>query len=125
MSGLLFENCPLGCSEPLQTTEIVTPDGPLRLCPACGQLISSCSKQVYYDSLEASNRPEDTTPSLKDMRRFQQRTRRILRLTERLTGRSARDMALLDVGCSSGAQVRRDRSSTFPISFQSSAIISN
>ncbi len=110
MSGLLFENCPLGCSEPLQTTEIVTPDGPLRLCPACGQLISSCSKQVYYDSLEASNRPEGTAPSLKDMKRFQQRTRRILRLTETLTGRSARDMALLDVGCSSGAllHVARD-----------------
>ena len=110
VSGLLFENCPLGCREPLQTTEIVTPDGSLRLCPACGQLISSCSKQVYYDSLEASNRPEGTAPSLKDMRRFQQRTRRILRLTERFTGRSARDMALLDVGCSSGAllHVARD-----------------
>ena len=100
----LISRCPVGCAGELGETEMVLPEGPLRVCRMCGHLVSSCSREDYEASNQEWNTEEGTWPSQKDWKRMAYRKRRDLRTIRRLLG--AKDTyRLLDVGCSNGAFV--------------------
>lgn len=96
--------CPIGCESDLVTTDIVLPEGPLRRCTHCGQLVSMCSEKEYYHSIENFDRSEGTTPvDRSSYKRLEKLTRKILTKAEVMLKIPHNDLSLLDVGCSSGA----------------------
>lgn len=100
----LFHQCPLGCSNDLQTSTITLTEGPLLRCAMCSQLLSSCTRGQYELALKKWDTSNGTTPAAQSVARFQQVTERRLRYALRLRGRlSPPPLRLLDVGCSSGA----------------------
>ena len=95
--------CPLGCASPLAISAIVMPEGALRRCPDCGQLVSACSEARYWESMEEFNDPRGTLPDEKSVSRgFRRHSKFLKRITAQLSSQAA-DIRLLDVGCSSGA----------------------
>lgn len=100
----LFDRCPLGCCDDLQTSAITLAEGPLLRCTICGQLLSSCTRGQYELALKKWDTSNGTTPEAQSVARFQQVTERRLRCALRLLGRlTSPPLRLLDVGCSSGA----------------------
>src|SRR6185437_11958409 len=100
----LFDRCPLGCSDDLQTSAIILTEGPLLRCAMCSQLLSSCTHGQYERALKKWDSSNGTIPEAQSAARFQQVTERRLRCALRLLGRlSPPPLRLLDVGCSSGA----------------------
>jgi len=99
----LFRHCPLTCTSKLETTTIKLPEGFLRQCPDCGQLLSACTAERYQQSMQEFDNPDGTLPARENAKRYEQRMGSILgKATQRL-GKGAQDLCLLDVGCSSGA----------------------
>jgi len=103
MSTPLFETCPLHCSQPLEETTIHLPEGTLRRCPSCGQLLSACDQDWYNQSMQEFNAPEGTLPQGKSQQRYQQRMSKVLLRAKAQLPYSAMNPRFLDVGCSSGA----------------------
>ena len=100
----LFDRCPLGCNDDLQTSAIILTEGPLLRCAMCSHLLSSCTRGQYELALKKWDTSSGTTPEARSAARFQQVTERRLRYALRLLGRlSPPPLRLLDVGCSSGA----------------------
>lgn len=106
MNHPIFETCPLGCGQALQTSGIVLSEGALRRCPGCGQLLSSCDATRFADSMQEFDATEGTLPSGKAEKRYQQRMGKILTGAATSLGNRPRYLRLLDVGCSSGALLR-------------------
>ncbi|MBN1626330.1 MAG: class I SAM-dependent methyltransferase [Deltaproteobacteria bacterium] len=103
-NGLLLPVCPNGCDGELYQTSLAVAEGALRMCPSCGQIVSSCTKERYELSNQDWNTEKGTWPSEKDMRRLMRRkTRDIAIISDLLTIKT--DIHLLDVGCSNGAFV--------------------
>ncbi len=103
MTQPLFDHCPLGCSTPLISTEIELPEGHLRQCPTCGQMLSACTQTWYDESMQEFDVPEGTLPQGGSQKRHEQRISQILQLARtQLTG-SPDPVMFLDVGCSSGS----------------------
>lgn len=98
-----LEHCPIGCDSELNDTNIVLPEGCLKICSHCGQLISQCSEQAFQHSMEEFNDPEGTWPTPKTNHSLIRNTRRILKEMEAVTGKERSQIRLLDVGCSNGA----------------------
>lgn len=97
-------SCPVGCKSSLDSSDIVLPEGPLRRCDNCGQLVSICSEKQYWDSMEEFDDPDGTTPADRsDYKRLEKRTRRIITRAQSIVNLPPKDMRLLDVGCSTGA----------------------
>ena len=94
--------CPLGCRPALQRTAIVLPEGPLRRCPECGLLVSSCTDEQYASALARWDTETGTRPGHDSLARFRQTAQRRLARAIRLLG-SGPTPRLLDVGCSSGS----------------------
>lgn len=83
---------------------MVLPEGPLKRCTACGQLVSQCSEALYWDSMEEFDDPKGTIPSENSgVSRLVRRTKKILSKIDYLLGKDHGEIHLLDVGCSSGA----------------------
>ncbi len=102
MSGYI-KSCPVGCQSKLQITDIFLPEGPLLRCPECGQLVSQCSEESYWQSMREFDDPRGTLPAADStQRRFQQGSKYLMKIS-RLLEKPAQDTRLLDVGCSSGA----------------------
>ncbi|HET8542039.1 MAG TPA: class I SAM-dependent methyltransferase [Anaeromyxobacter sp.] len=102
-----IDACPVGCAAPLERTDVVLPEGPLRRCPACGQLVSACTAERYRESMQEFDDDRGTLPSSPpDERRGRTLAERRLARIARILARQPRDIALLDVGCSSGAFLR-------------------
>lgn len=99
----LFNRCPLKCSRELERTAIELPEGFLRRCPECGQLLSACTAAGYQQSMQEFNAPEGTLPKGTSARRYRHRIGRILDAAARRMGKEPEELRLLDVGCSSGA----------------------
>lgn len=95
--------CPVGCSAGFLGTDIVVPEGPLRRCVECGQLVSQCTEAQYLDSLVRFDTAAGTLPGMESVARHEQVSARRLRRILGLLGKRAGQMRLLDVGCSSGA----------------------
>ena len=98
-----LEHCPVGCEGELLPTGYRLPEGPLLRCSECGQLVSQCSEERYWQSMQEFDDPRGTLPGtgLED-RRFR-RSKKFLDRVATLLGKSAQEIRLLDVGCSSGA----------------------
>ncbi len=97
--------CPHGCKAGLVDSDILMPEGPLKSCPACGQLISQCSEAVYLETSRYWDESDGTWPNEKDMRRLTRRRTRTLKTVSRILKMESGAISLLDIGCSSGAFV--------------------
>ncbi|OGS93140.1 MAG: hypothetical protein A3K04_08445 [Gallionellales bacterium RBG_16_56_9] len=95
--------CPVGCDAPLETTAYMLPEGALRRCTACGQLLSQCGEAHYWESMQEFDDPRGTLPDARSVARRFRRSRKFLERIARLLGKVPADIRLLDVGCSSGA----------------------
>lgn len=95
--------CPVGCNAALETTDIVLPEGALLRCSECGQLLSQCSEEAYWKSMEEFNDPVGTLPGEDTMPRQFGRSKKFLDQIRSLLNKEPGDIHLLDVGCSSGA----------------------
>ena len=99
----LLAACPLGCSSHLTATQIVLPEGALRRCSACGQLVSQAGADRYASSMLEFDDPRGTAPDPRaSARREQLAHRRVHALAAELD-MPTKTLKLLDVGCSSGA----------------------
>jgi len=98
-----LDSCPIGCDSELNDTDIFLPEGYLKVCSHCGQLVSQCSEQSYQKSMEEFNDPKGTWPTPKTIRSLIRSTKKILKEIETVTGKDRSQIRLLDVGCSNGA----------------------
>jgi len=107
-SDSIFDHCPVGCASTLEDTSIALAEGVLKKCPDCGQLLSSCSKAWFDESMQEFDVPEGTLPSGRNKQRYHQRMGKILNQAKLLIPSPTTDQPprLLDVGCSSGALLR-------------------
>ena len=103
MSDPIITRCPVGCNSSLEETDIVLPEGALRRCPACGQLVSACTQERYDESMQDFNVEDGTMPKDRAIARQRQRMGKILRNAAKGAGKSIEACSLLDVGCSSGS----------------------
>jgi SAM-dependent methyltransferase len=114
MSVRYIESCPVGCTAPLSTTDIVLAEGPLLSCNACDQLVSQISEENYLRSMQAF---DDAGFNLPDARAAARRARhaasRLARIRALLGGRLERRPRLVDVGCSRGDFVAAATASAF------------
>ena len=94
--------CPVGCGAPLTPAEIVLPEGPLRRCTACGQLLSQIDEPAYLQSMRQFGRQQFNLPAPHELeRRFKVARRRLSRISA-LLKRPPAAIRMLDVGCSRG-----------------------
>jgi 2-polyprenyl-3-methyl-5-hydroxy-6-metoxy-1,4-benzoquinol methylase len=98
-----MKTCPVGCDAPLETTDHVLSEGALLRCTKCGQLLSQCSEDRYWQSMEEFEAPQGTLPSERSLASRFRRSKKFLDQIARLLDKSPREIRLLDVGCSSGA----------------------
>ena len=97
------ESCPVGCHSRLADSDIILPQGPLKRCSECGQLVSRCSEELYWKSMDEFDDPKGTWPSGKAADRLLRHTKQIIRRVERFLGKKRGEIRLLDVGCSNGS----------------------
>jgi len=87
-------------------TLIELPEGYLRRCTQCGQLMSACTPERYAQSMQEFNAPEGTMLSGKDMERQKKRIGHILMQGIHHLPPSRSKISILDVGCSSGSVLK-------------------
>ena len=102
-SDTIFSQCPIGCQSTLRNTNIHLPEGALQQCPECKQLLSSCTKTWFEQSMQEFNVAE---PTEKNRARYHRRMGEILQRAKRALAYSVDQPKMLDVGCSSGALLR-------------------
>ncbi len=103
LSKNYISSCPLGCNSEIVDTEIIRPEGCLKLCAQCGQLFSQCTETFYRESMMEFDDPKGTWPPPENSPRLVQSTSKVIRKIEKLTAKNRSQIRLLDVGCSSGA----------------------
>lgn len=94
--------CPIGCGETLQPVTLELPEGPLRRCTNCGQLVSAASEARYWETMASFNAPGFNQPSPHEVERRRHVAQRRLDTLARLLGKPPRQIRLVDVGCSRG-----------------------
>jgi 2-polyprenyl-3-methyl-5-hydroxy-6-metoxy-1,4-benzoquinol methylase len=88
-------------------TAIVLPEGPLRRCLACGQLVSQITAKAYAGSMKEFDTPRGTLPTSRTQRRHDARAAKLFGMVKTLIrSESGTGVRLLDIGCSSGALLR-------------------
>lgn len=97
-----IESCPVGCSLPLVETGIVLPEGPLRRCTDCGQLVSQATEARYRETMTQFNQADYNQPVGRELARRSRVAHRRLRTIAKLIDAGAHQLRLLDVGCSRG-----------------------
>lgn len=95
--------CALGCRADLTDSGITLPEGPLRRCVECGQLLSSATEAQYLRSLGRFDTTAGTLPDAQSQSRHDKNTARRLGKLAAALHRAPAAIRLLDVGCSSGA----------------------
>ena len=98
-----LDSCPIGCSSSLVITDIVFPEGPLRRCSECGQLVSQCGEELYRQSLSEFDDPQGTLPGPDSLARHHRRAEKCLIKIGRALRKPPQEIRLLDIGCSTGA----------------------
>lgn len=103
----LIRSCPVGCAGDLVETAILLPEGALRRCPVCGQLVSQITVEAFDRSMKEFDTPVGTLPTQRTQGRHDVRAARLFGVVKKLAGaRPAEGVRLLDIGCSSGALLR-------------------
>jgi len=95
--------CPLGCTGELVETEIRLREGVLLRCTECGQLLSQCTAQRYWETMREFENPQGTLPKKGLEARRHRRSKKFLDTVRTLLDMPPEYIRLLDVGCSSGA----------------------
>ncbi len=95
-------SCPVGCGAPLQPTRLLLPEGALRRCADCGQLISAASEARYWETMASFNAPGFNQPPPREMARRRKVAQRRLQTITRLLEKSPANSRLIDIGCSRG-----------------------
>lgn len=95
-------SCPVGCSASLPATKLVLPEGPLRRCTECGQLVSAASEARYWETMSSFNEPDFNQPAPRAHERRRKVATRRLQTLQRLLEKSPADTRLVDIGCSRG-----------------------
>lgn len=108
----LIERCPVGCLAELVDTKIILPEGPLRRCLGCGQLVSQITAGAYASSMEEFDTPHGT---LHTQQRHDVRAARLFKAILLLLPPRVGDPRLLDIGCSSGALLTSARRHGFEV----------
>jgi len=85
---------------------MMLPEGALRRCCECGQLISSCSVDEFEHTMAEWDSEEGTMPTGADAIRHRKRISKLFRHLLPMAGKPAESMSLLDVGCSSGSSLQ-------------------
>lgn len=98
-----IQHCPNECDSQLKDSSIVMPEGRLKYCPICGQLVSQCTEELYRTMNEQWNTDMGTWPSRDATRRFSHRKVRTIRNIMKILSKKDYGFSLLDVGCSSGS----------------------
>lgn len=106
MNKAIIERCPVGCEGTLEITDIILPEGALRRCSCCGQLISSCTQERYDETMQDFNVDEGTMPAGKTAIRHHRRIGGILKEAASYLSKDMTDISFLDVGCSSGSVLK-------------------
>ena len=94
--------CPVGCTAILETTAIALPEGNLRRCAECGQLLSQVGASAYWQSMRQFDQHHFNLPDLRERERRFNVARRRLQHISVLLDRQPRTIDVLDVGCSRG-----------------------
>ena len=98
-----IKSCPVGCHSGLEDSDIVLPEGPLQRCTECGQLVSGCSEDLHWRSMDEFDDPKGTWPTGKAADRLLRHTKQMVKRIEAILRKKRNGMRLLDVGCSNGA----------------------
>lgn len=99
----LLSACPLGCRADLVPAGIEMPEGFLRRCTACHQLLSQADATRYEMSMLEFDDPRGTAPDPAAAARREALAHRRIRALAALLPQDVAGLRLLDVGCSSGA----------------------
>jgi 2-polyprenyl-3-methyl-5-hydroxy-6-metoxy-1,4-benzoquinol methylase len=94
--------CPVGCSAPLVANDIELPEGRLRRCAECGQLLSRIGEDAYWRSMRQFDQREFNQPAPRELERRFKVARRRLDTISALLNKSPASLRVLDVGCSRG-----------------------
>jgi 2-polyprenyl-3-methyl-5-hydroxy-6-metoxy-1,4-benzoquinol methylase len=94
--------CPIGCGTPLQATAYALPEGALRRCAHCGQLVSAASEARYLETMASFNAPGFNQPSPREVERRRNVAQRRLNTLTRLLGKAPPQLRIVDIGCSRG-----------------------
>jgi SAM-dependent methyltransferase len=95
-------SCPVGCTVPLNPTAYELPEGPLRRCSGCGQLISAADEKRYWDTMASFNAPDFNQPPAKEIERRRSVAGRRLKTITRLLAKGTAETRVVDIGCSRG-----------------------
>jgi len=106
VNDAMISNCPLGCAGEIQQTDLSLPEGNLRRCSVCGQLFSACDVKRYTQSMQEFDRPEGTLLAGADYQRQKKRVGHMLLRGIHILDKPPAEIAMLDVGCSSGSVLR-------------------
>ncbi len=97
-----LSTCPVGCGAPLAPTAIGLPEGPLRHCTACGQLLSRIGEPAYWQSMRQFDQQQFNLPAPHELERRLKVARRRLNTISALLKQPPAAIRVLDVGCSRG-----------------------
>lgn len=95
--------CPIGCGAPLTPTAIALPEGPLRRCTVCGQLLSQIDEPAYWRSMRQFDQQQFNMPTPRELDRRCKVARRRLSRISALLKQPPAAIRVLDVGCSRGS----------------------
>lgn len=100
---MYINSCPVGCTAGFNETDIKMPEGKLLQCSSCGQMISQCTNDQYFSSMEEFDDIDGTMPNASSVKRAFKLHSDRLNLLSKVLNKPLSNMKLLDVGCSSGA----------------------
>lgn len=96
----IIHECPIGCHGTLGPSDFILPEGPLRRCNQCGQLVSACNGENYERRFQPfdEDHPIDRNPHVHSKR---------LRRVQKYAPNGAPDKkTILDIGCNIGTFLR-------------------
>ena len=96
--------CPVCNNKEFSKSGIILKEGELLVCDKCTQLVSQCSEEKYFKSMEEFNVSQGTlADNEKTLRRaYRVHSKRLIKC-ESLIDKKRDNIKLLDVGCSSGS----------------------
>ena len=94
--------CPIGCTAPIALSNYVLPEGALRRCTGCGQLMSAVDEKRYWETMATFNAPGFNRPSAHEVARRWSVAKRRLDTVTHLRGTLKTDARWVDIGCSRG-----------------------
>lgn len=97
-----LKTCPVGCNSELSATSVEMPEGNLLQCSNCEQLISQCSEDYYFKSMQDFDVKEGTNPKADSISRSEKLHFDRLKMILKANKLAPEDVSLMDVGCSSG-----------------------